>query len=272
MAINRNLFAGLGPFAGLTQAATESLSRGVGGLLGIKDPVMERNRILSQVDNTNPASIRTAAQALMAQGDVDIGMELASQARQIEQQNRSFRLQERGVQLQEKASKRAEEAALQTRIKEAPYAAIGEVTALSDSKEKEALLVQISNNISKSNLDTAVKEQQLTNLANTVAQANGYSSTIYKDANNNPLFTKGSEGGYWYYDEQEGKMKRAASKGIQTIKPPTPNPLDFLAGARAAGTKKEPLAVAGQPQGQAGGSLAAIQARAAQALKDKMNK
>jgi hypothetical protein len=269
---NPNLFAGLGPFAGLAQAGSQLATRGIQGLFGIKDPELERRRILSQVNYDDPESIRAAAQALMAQGDVEVGMQLASQARQIQQQEKQFGLSERGVKLQEKAGQRAEEAALQTRIKEAPYAAIGEVAALPDGKEKEALLTQISNNISKSNLDTAVKEQQLRNLANTVATSNGYSSTIYKDANNNPLFTKGSEGGYWYYDEESGKMKRASSKGIQTIKPPTPNPYEFLAGARAGATGNQPLAATGQPRGQAGGSLAEMQARAAQALRDKMNK
>ena len=270
---NPNLFVGLGPFAGLTQAGSQLATKGIQSLFNIKDPELERTRILKQTNTEDPASLRAAAQALMAQGDIELGMQLAAQARQLTQQERQFGLQERGVQLQEATSQRAEKAALQTRIKEAPYAAIGEVTALPDSKEKEALLVQISNNISKSNLDTAVKEQQLTNLASTIAKANGYSSTIYKDANNNPLFTKGGEGGYWYYDEQEGKMKRASSKGIQTIKPPTPSPYDFLRGAvpsnAGSGNKQPPLAAAGPPQGQAGGSLADIQARARAALEQK---
>ena len=248
-----------------------TFGRALGRLFGLTDPVLERRTILSETDFSDPESIRAAAQKLMAQGDIDAGVELANQARQADEKARAFGLQERQVKIQEATGERAEAAALQDRIKEAPYAAIGEVAALPDGKEKEALLTQISNNISKSNLDTAVKEQQLRNLANTVATSTGYSSTIYKDANNNPLFTKGSEGGYWYYDEESGKMKRATSKGIQPIKPPTPNPYEFLAGARAGDPNKQPLA-AGQPQGQAGGSLAEMQARAAQALRDKMNK
>lgn len=109
MAMNPNLFAGLGPFAGLTQAASESLSRGIGGLFGIKDPVMERNRILSQVNYEDPASLQSAAQELARAGFVDQAVQLAGQGRQISQQNRTFGLQERQAALQEK---RAEQEAL----------------------------------------------------------------------------------------------------------------------------------------------------------------
>lgn len=99
---NPNLFAGLGPFAGLTQAGTQLATRGIQGLFGIKDPVLERNRILSQVNYDDPTSVRAAAQALMAQGDVEAGMQLANQARQIEEKNRTFGLQERQVAATEK--------------------------------------------------------------------------------------------------------------------------------------------------------------------------
>ena len=92
---NPNLFAGLGPFAGLAQAGSQLATRGIQGLFGIKDPVLERNRILSQVNYDDPTSIRAAAQALMAQGDVEAGMQLANQARQIEEKSRAFGLQER---------------------------------------------------------------------------------------------------------------------------------------------------------------------------------
>ena len=92
MAINPNLFAGLGPFAGLTQAATESLSKGVGQLFGIKDPVLERNRVLSQLDYNDPASLQTAAQELARMGHVDDAMKLASQARTISTEERKYKL------------------------------------------------------------------------------------------------------------------------------------------------------------------------------------
>jgi hypothetical protein len=94
---NPNLFAGLGPFAGLTQAATESLSRGVGGLFGIKDPVMERNRILSQVNYNDPASLQSAAQELARAGFVDQAVQLAGQGRKLTQQERQFGLESRRV-------------------------------------------------------------------------------------------------------------------------------------------------------------------------------
>jgi hypothetical protein len=97
MAINPNLFAGLGPFAGLTQAATESLSKGVGQLFGIKDPVLERNRVLSQVDYNDPASLQSAAQELARAGYVDQAVALAGQGRQISQQEKQFGLEQRRV-------------------------------------------------------------------------------------------------------------------------------------------------------------------------------
>lgn len=83
---NPNLFAGLGPFAGLAQAGSQLATRGIQGLFGIKDPELERNRILSQVDYNDPASLRAAAQALMAQGDIDKGSSLATTARELEKQ------------------------------------------------------------------------------------------------------------------------------------------------------------------------------------------
>jgi hypothetical protein len=97
MAMNPNLFAGLGPFAGLTQAGTEMLSRGVGGLFGIKDPELERNRVLSQVDYNDPASLQAAAQELARAGYVDQAVALAGQGRQIAQQTRQFGLEEERV-------------------------------------------------------------------------------------------------------------------------------------------------------------------------------
>jgi hypothetical protein len=109
MAINPNLFAGLGPFAGLTQASTEALSRGIGGLFGIKDPELERNRVLSQVDYNDPASLQAAAQELARAGYVDQAVALAGQGRQIAQQERQFGLQERQFSLQERKAGTEEE-------------------------------------------------------------------------------------------------------------------------------------------------------------------
>jgi seryl-tRNA synthetase len=106
---NPNLFSGLGPFAGLAQAGSQLATRGIQGLFGIKDPVLERNRILSQVNYDDPTSIRAAAQALMAQGDVDAGMQLAGQARQIQQQERSFGLQEKQLTAAEQRAKAEQE-------------------------------------------------------------------------------------------------------------------------------------------------------------------
>ena len=92
MAMNPNLFAGLGPFAGLTQASTEALSRGIGGLFGIKDPELERNRVLSQLNYNDPASLQAAAQELASMGQVDDAMKLASQARTISKEERQYSL------------------------------------------------------------------------------------------------------------------------------------------------------------------------------------
>ena len=124
MAINPNLFAGLGPFAGLTQAATESLSKGVGQLFGLKDPVLERNRVLSQVDYNDPASLQSAAQELARAGYVDQAVQLAGQGRQLAQQERQFGLESRRV------------AATEKQIEDA---ALNQAARLSLSKEELAL-------------------------------------------------------------------------------------------------------------------------------------
>lgn len=109
MAMNPNLFAGLGPFAGLTQASTEALSRGIGGLFGIKDPELERNRVLSQVNYNDPASLQAAAQELARAGYVDQAVALAGQGRQIARQEQQFGLEQRRVAATEK---QVEDAAL----------------------------------------------------------------------------------------------------------------------------------------------------------------
>jgi hypothetical protein len=105
-------YSPLGIFAPFTQAATQATQRvagGVGELFGIKDPVLERNRILANLDTSDPTSLRAAAQALMAQGDVDAGMQLAAQARQVEQQERTFGLQERQTRTAEKRAETEKE-------------------------------------------------------------------------------------------------------------------------------------------------------------------
>jgi hypothetical protein len=99
MAINPNLFAGLGPFAGLTQASTEALSRGIGGLFGIKDPEMEAQRAIAMAaQNPNdPTTLSNAANILAQAGKIDQAMALAGQARQITRQEQQFGLEQRRV-------------------------------------------------------------------------------------------------------------------------------------------------------------------------------
>lgn len=89
---NPNLFVGLGPFAGLTQAGSQLATKGIQSLFNIKDPELERTRILKQTNTEDPASLRAAAQALMAQGDIGLGMQLASQARSITSEERKYQL------------------------------------------------------------------------------------------------------------------------------------------------------------------------------------
>lgn len=119
MAINPNLFAGLGPFAGLTQAATESLARGVGGLFGIKDPEMEAQRAIAMAaqNPNNPTTLSNAANILAQAGKIDQAMALAGQARQIQQQERQFGLQERqAILAEERAKAEAEDRAKRLEI------------------------------------------------------------------------------------------------------------------------------------------------------------
>ena len=106
---NPNLFAGLGPFAGLAQAGSQLATRGIQGLFGIKDPELERNRVLSQVDYNDPASLQAAAQELARAGYVDQAVALAGQGRQLAQQERQFGLESRRVAATEK---QVEDAAL----------------------------------------------------------------------------------------------------------------------------------------------------------------
>jgi hypothetical protein len=262
MAINPNLFTGLGPFAGLTQAATESLSKGVGQLFGIKDPELEAQRAIAMAaQNPNdPTTLSNAANILAQAGKIDQAMALAGQARQITRQDQQFSLQQEQLELSKRSAKRADESALQTEIKNSPYSAIGKILSLPEGKEREALLTQVSNNISESNLSTATKQQQLENLKTQAALTEGYEPSLYKDSNNNPLFTKKGKIGYYYFDEEDGKIKQYKAKtGITTIKPPTAlNPLDAAIAARMSGstqpktgaTQQPPLAVTGQPQSQ----------------------
>jgi hypothetical protein len=78
-----------------------TFGRAVGRLFGLKDPVLERRTILAETDFSNPESIRSAAQKLITQGDVDAGIQLAAQARQIEEKERAFGLQERQLTISE---------------------------------------------------------------------------------------------------------------------------------------------------------------------------
>jgi hypothetical protein len=248
-----------------------NLANIVGSLFGVKVPEFESRRILGEVDYNNPASLQTAAQELARMGMVDQAMTLAAQARSVAEKERSFGLQQEQLELSKRSADRADEAALQTEIKNSPYSAIGKVLSLPEGKEREALLTQISDNISASNLSTATKEQQLKNLKTELRNLEkDYEPSLYKDNAGNALFNKRGEVGLFYFDESTNKIKKhKSSQGLTTIKPTAPNPYDFLKGAMAG---QQPIAAEGQPQGQAGGSLADMQARAAQALKDRMNK
>ena len=79
-----------------------TFGRAIGRLFGLRDPVLERRTILAETDFSDPSSIRAAAQKLMAQGDIDAGIQLASQARQIDEKERAFGLQERQTTATEK--------------------------------------------------------------------------------------------------------------------------------------------------------------------------
>jgi hypothetical protein len=180
-------------------------------------------------------------------------MALAGQARTIIEKERSFGLQEKQFKLSKRSADRADEAALQTEIKNSPYSAIGKVLSLPEGKEREALLTQISDNISASNLSTATKEQQLKNLKTELNNLEkDYTPSLYKDSNGNALFNKKGEVGLFYFDESTNTIKRhRSSQGLTPIKPTAASPYDFLRGAMAGDNAQRPLA-AGQPQGQAG--------------------
>jgi hypothetical protein len=198
---NPNLFAGLGPFAGLAQAGSQLATRGIQGLFGIKDPVLERNRILSQLNYDDPESIRAAAQALMAQGDIEAGMQLANQARQIQQQERQYSLQQRGVELQEKAGERAaktltlqEEKAFLDKLDKSPRAALADIVAMEDGPKKNMLLAQASQSMDAARLNEDYKQAQIDALKAQARTAGQKGYELIKDTMGNPVarFNKGT--------------------------------------------------------------------------------
>lgn len=172
----------------------ENVGSVVGRLFGLKDPVLERRTILSQVDYTDPASIRAAAQALMAQGDVDAGMQLAGQARQIEQQERQFGIQKRGVELQEKAAERAEEQAFLNKLEKSPRAALADIVAMEDGPKKTLLLAQAAQSMDAARINEEYKQAQIDALK-AQARASGQKGyEVIKDTLGNPIarFNKGT--------------------------------------------------------------------------------
>lgn len=77
----------------------------LGSLFGLKVPEFERNRIFSEINYDDPASLQAAAQELARMGMVDQAVALAGQARQIQQQERTFGLKEREVGVAEARAK-----------------------------------------------------------------------------------------------------------------------------------------------------------------------
>jgi len=74
--------------AAMIQSGAAGLSRGIGGLLGAEDPQMKlisaRQSILSQTDQTDPASLLKSAKALFDMGDQQGGFALADYARKAQ--------------------------------------------------------------------------------------------------------------------------------------------------------------------------------------------
>jgi hypothetical protein len=246
------LFAGLGPFAGLAQTGSQLATRGIQGLFGIKDPEIEAQRAIAMAaQNPNdPATLQAAAQALAQANKIDQAMALAGQARTIIEKERSFGLEQKRLDItRSQAEQQAKQGDERLRL-------TGE-----DLQLKRDKLAQ-----DKTLTDVQVKKAnaELNNLEK------DYTPSLYKDNAGNALFNKKGEVGLFYFDDETNTIKRhKSSQGLTTIKPTAANPYDFLRGAMAG---QQPIAAAGQPQGQAGGSLADMQARAAQALKDRMNK
>ena len=222
----------------------------VGSLFGLKVPEFERNRIFSQIDYNDPASLQAAAQELARMGMVDQAVALAGQARQITRQEQQFGLEQERLDItRSQAEQQAKQGDERLRL------AKEDIQLKRDKLEQDETLTDVQVKKAKAELSNLEKD---------------YTPSLYKDNAGNALFNKRGEVGLFYFDESTNKIKRhKSSQGLTTIKPTAPNPYDFIRGAMAG---QQPIAAAGQPQGQAGGSFAEMQARAAQALKDKMNK
>ncbi len=231
---NPNLFAGLGPFAGLAQAGSQLATRGIQGLFGIKDPEIEAQRAIAMAaQNPNdPATLQAAAQALAQAGKIDQAMALAGQARQITQQKQQFGLEQERLGI--------------TRSQAEQQAKQGDERLKIARDELELKKEQFDTRKDLTDLEIKKAKKEL------AALERNYTPSLYRDNAGNALFNKQGEVGLFYFDESTNTIKRhKSSQGLTTIKPPTPSPYDFLAGARAGGNAQPPLA-AGQPQAQAG--------------------
>ena len=223
-----------------------NIGSALGRLFGLKDPALESRRIMSEVNYNDPVSLQIAAKELAGMGMIDQAMSLVSDSRKIEEQRRASSIKEREVSATEQQARQGDE-----RLRIA-----GEDLQLKREKlEQDQTLTDVQVKKANAELDNLEKD---------------YTPSLYKDNAGNALFNKRGEVGLFYFDDETNTIKRhKSSQGLTTIKPTAPNPYDFLKGAMAG---QQPIAAAGQPQGQAGGSLADMQARAAQALKDRMNK
>jgi hypothetical protein len=209
---NPNLFAGLGPFAGLAQAGSQLATRGIQGLFGIKDPELERNRILSQVNYDDPASLRAAAQALMAQGDVEAGMQLANQARSLTQRAEDVAFKQEELDLRKSAETRAKEAARWESFTKNPQLAIEEAAKEEDPAKKRELLMFAADKLTDKEYERAVNRARISASDATAAQARANAAkgteSDFVTQDDRPLIIR--NGKYYTADGKEytGKVKK----------------------------------------------------------------
>lgn len=177
----------------------------VGSLFGLKVPEFERNRIFSQLDYNEPASLQAAAQELARMGMVDQAVALAGQARQITRQEQQFGLEKEKFGLEqekfgitkrqaEEQDKRAErtltlqeETAFLDKLTKSPRAAMADIVAMDDGPKKNMLLTQASQSMDKARLDEEYKQAQIEALRAQARTAGAKGFEVIKDSLGKPI-------------------------------------------------------------------------------------
>ena len=188
-------------------------------MLGIEDPELKLRTILSQTDTNDPASLRAAAQAAMAQGNIDLGMKLAGQAQALTQRAEDVAFRQEDLDLRKAADKRAAEAAKWESYTKNPQLAVEAAGKETDPAKIRELLMFAAGKLTDKEYARAVERARISASDATAAQAR---------AN----IAKGEESGY---TTEDGQLLVRVGKKYYTID-----------GKEYTGPTKERLKLTGQ--------------------------